>query len=534
MIRRQVLGSVNNLRMSAPASPLLSAAQLETLAELGEERSARAGDFLYRVGDRTYPFVAILEGEVAIIDSAGNELVRHGPSGFLGELNLLSGQTVFVNALATTPLRYIAVERSALRSLLDDDGPLSDLLLSTFISRREALQSVPGVGLEIVGPRGSEATMRTLEFARANRLPYTWQDEEPPGGDALPLVRLPGGTELRAPSAGELLRALGIGLELAPREEVDLLVVGAGPAGLAAAVYGASEGLDTLVIESTALGGQAGSSRRIENYLGFPAGISGTELTSRAVTQARKFSARTATPYRALSLEPGTERHLVRLEDEREIFARAVLLSTGAQYRRLPVDRLGESDGLTVFYAAGPPEARLCGGARVAVVGGGNSAGQAAVWLARGGALVTLLHRRADLAETMSDYLIHELERYGVGVRDRSEIAELHGEGGHLQAVTLKTGEHLPFSFLFLFLGALPCTYWLDDTVARDQNGFVLTGPAAGADNLLETDIPGVFAAGDVRSGSTKRCATAVGEGAMAVQFVHAHLSPTGTMERSR
>jgi thioredoxin reductase (NADPH) len=511
--------------LSTPASPLLSPSQLATLAAIGEERSAPVGELLYRVGDRTYPFIAILAGEVAIVDAAGNELIRHGASGFLGELNLLSGQTVFVNALVVEALRYIAVERAALRSLLHEDGPLSDLVLSALIARREALQSAQGVGLEIVGPHGSEPTMRMLDFARANRLPHTWEDAAPPGGGALPLVRLPGGGELHGPSAGEMLRALGIGLELAPREEVDLLIVGAGPAGLAAAVYGASEGLDTLVVESTALGGQAGSSRRIENYLGFPAGISGTELTSRAVTQARKFNARTATPYRALCLEPGNDRHLVRLEDDREIGARAVLLATGAQYRRLAVDRLAEYEGLTVFYAAGAPEAQLCAGSRVAVVGGGNSAGQAAVWLARGGALVTLLHRRAELQETMSDYLVHELERYGVAVRDRSEIAALHGEDGRLEAVTLRSGERLTYSFMFFFLGATPCTEWLDDTVGRDRDRFILTGAAANMDNLLETDVPGVFAAGDVRSGSTKRCATAVGEGAMAVQFVHAHLS---------
>jgi thioredoxin reductase (NADPH) len=520
--------------VSAPASPVLSPSQLAALAEIGEERSAPVGELVYGVGDRTYPFVAILEGEVAIIDAAGNELVRHGASGFLGELNLLSGQTVFVNAVVTEPLRYIAVDRVALRSMLDEDGPLSDLLLSTFIARREALQTVEGIGLEIVGPHGSEPTMRLLEFARANRIPCTWQDAVPPGGEALPLVRLPGGGELHGPSAGQVLRALGIGLELAPREEVDLLIVGAGPAGLAAAVYGASEGLNTLVVESTALGGQAGSSRRIENYLGFPAGISGTELTSRAVTQARKFNARTATPYRALSLEPDNGRHLVRLEDDREVEARAVLLATGAQYRRLPVERLAEYEGLTVFYAAGAPEAQLCGGSRVAVVGGGNSAGQAAVWLARGGALVTLLHRRADLHETMSDYLIHDLERYGVAVRDRSEIAALHGEDGRLDAVTLTSGDRLPFSFLFLFLGARPCTEWLGDTVARDHDGFILTGAAASAESLLETDIPGVLAAGDVRSGSSKRCATAVGEGAMAVQFVHAHLARAAAAQEAR
>jgi thioredoxin reductase (NADPH) len=523
--------------VAVPASPRLSASQLATLAELGEERTANVGDVLYRVGDRSYPFIAIIEGEVVIVDDAGNEIIRHPALSFLGELNLLSGQTVLVTAVVTQPLRYIAVDRDALRPLLFEDGPLSDLLLSTFIARREGLQRVQGIGLEIVGPRSSEATMRMLEFARTNRLPYTWHDLERAGDPtaaalvagldaaSLPLVRLPGGAELYGPTTGQVSRALGIGRELAPREEVDLLVVGAGPAGLGAAVYGASEGLDTLVVDGTALGGQAGSSRRIENYLGFPAGISGTELTGRAVTQARKFDARMATPYRAVSLEPGNGRHVVQLEEDREVAARAVLLATGAHYRRLPVDGLAEYEGISVFYAAGPPESQLCGASRVGVIGGGNSAGQAAVWLARGGALVTLLHRRADLGETMSTYLVREVERYGVAVRDRSEIAVLHGQDGQLEAVTLKSGEHLSFSFLFLFLGARPCTEWLDDTVARDDDGFILTGVAANADSLLETSVPGVFAAGDVRSGSTKRCATAVGEGAMAVQFVHAHLA---------
>jgi thioredoxin reductase (NADPH) len=273
------------------------------------------------------------------------------------------------------------------------------------------------------------------------------------------------------------------------------------------------------------LGGQAGSSRRIENYLGFPAGISGTELTSRAVSQARKFGARTATPYRAIELEPGNGRHVVRLEEGHEIAARAVVLATGAAYRRLPLDDLADYEGVSAFYAAGPPEAQMCGASRVAVVGGGNSAGQAAVWLARGGALVTLLHRRADLGETMSDYLIHELDRYGIAVRDRSEIAALHGANGQLEAVTLKSGEQLSFSALFFFLGAAPCTEWLGDAVARATDGFILTGAAAGADNLLESSVPGIFAAGDVRSGSSKRCAAAAGEGSMAVQFVHQHLA---------
>jgi thioredoxin reductase (NADPH) len=523
---------------------MLSASQLATLAQLGEERSARVGDVLFRVGDRRYPFIAIIDGEVAILDAAGNEIVRHGTSSFLGEMNLLSGQTVFLTAVVTQPLRYIAVDRDALRPVLFEDGLLSDLLLSTFIARREALQQVQGVGLEVIGPHSSEATMRMVEFARSNRLPFTWRDPEADdpasaslvaglNATDLPLVRLPGGVELRGPSTGQVSRALGIGRELAAREEVDLVVVGGGPAGLAAAVYGASEGLETLVVESTALGGQAGSSRRIENYLGFPAGITGSELTSRAVTQARKFHARTATPYRAVSLEPDDGRYVVRLEEEHEIAARTVLLATGAQYRRLPVDGLSSYEGMSVFYAAGPPEAQLCGASRVGVIGGGNSAGQAAVWLARGGALVTLLHRRDDLRETMSDYLVRELERYGVVVRDRSEVAALHGDNGQLEAVTLKSGERLTFSFLFLFLGALPCTDWLGDVVARDDKGFILTGAGADGDSLLETSLPGIFAAGDVRSGSTKRCATAVGEGAMAVQFVHGRLAEHSHAQRT-
>jgi thioredoxin reductase (NADPH) len=518
-------------------SAVLSDLQLATLAEHGEERTAAVGEKLFEVGDERYPFIAILEGEAAVQNATGEEIVRHGAAGFLGEMNLLSGQTVFLTAVVTQPMRYIAVEREALRPLLVEDAPLADLLLSNFMRRREAVQGLEGVGIEVVGPRSSTATRELVEFARRSRLPLTWRDpehDEDPDAQRmitaldpgqLPLVRLPGGTELHGPSNGELSRALNIGLTLGRREEVDLVVVGGGPAGLGAAVYGASEGLETLVVESTALGGQAGASRRIENYLGFPAGISGAELTSRAVTQARKFDARTATPYRALAIEPGTERHVVQLEDDREVAARAVVLATGAEYRRLPVADLSAYEGISVFYAAGPPEAQRCGATRVGVIGGGNSAAQAAIWLARGGALVTLLHRRADLRETMSDYLVLELERYGVVVRDRSEVGELHGADGELEAVTLLDGDRLAFSFLFLFLGAAPCTDWLGDTVARDDKGFVLTGADAEASGLLETSVPGIYAAGDVRAGSVKRCATAVGEGAMVVRFVHERLS---------
>ena len=512
---------------------MLSEGQLAKLAEHGEERRAAVGDTLVRVGDRRYPLIAIIEGEAAVLDQTGAEINRHRAGGFLGEAGLLSGQIVFFTAVVTEPLRYIAVEREELRTLLFEDTALSDLLLWTFMARREGLQARDGVGVEIVGPHSSEATRGLVEFARRNLLPFTWLDTDRPehaealaqtsalADDEIPLVRLPGGPELRNPSAGEVSRALGIGRTLERVETVDLLIVGGGPAGLGAAVYGASEGLDTLVVEGSALGGQAGTSRRIENYLGFPAGIGGSELTVRALGQARKFGARMATPYRAVALEPGAELHLVRLESGQEMRARAVVVATGAEYRRLPVPETESYEGVSIFYAAGPQEARRCSAMRVGVVGGGNSAAQAAIWLARGGALVTLFHRRADLGETMSDYLIHDLDRMGVLVRGRSEIAALHGADGEIEAVTLRDGERIPVSSLFLFLGAAPNTDWLGGTVALDEDGFVLTGQSAGAEGILETSVRGVYAVGDVRSGSVKRCATAVGDGAMVVRFVH-------------
>ena len=515
----------------------MSRSQLALLGSHGEERTAPAGEVLWQIGDKEYPFIAIIEGEAAILDGAGEEIVRHGAPGFLGEVSVLSGQTAYLTAVVTEPMRYIAVDRLVLRTLLFDDGPLSDALLGAFTARRELLQRRVGIGPEVIGPRSSEPTRQMNEFLRANRFVFTVRDPDSDpaaaalieafGESELPLVRLPGGRDLRGPSPGQVSRALGVGLDLGAEEAVDLLIVGAGPAGLGAAVYGASEGLDTLIVEADALGGQAGTSRRIENYLGFPAGVSGSELARRAIVQARKFGARSGTPYRAISLQPAAAggRHMVHLEGDRQVSARAVLLATGAEYRRLPIHDIHDYEGLSVFYAAGPLEAQTCGAARVGVIGGGNSAAQAAVWLSRGGALVTLLHRRAELAETMSAYLIKELDRYDVPVRPLSEVTELHGEQGRLSGVTLKDGDQLPLEFLFCFLGAEPCTVWLDHTVDRDEHGFVLTGPEAGAEGLLETSVPGIYAAGDVRSGSIKRCATAVGEGAMVVALVHQHLA---------
>ena len=521
-----------------PISPLLSAAQLANLASLGEERTAEVGDVLYRVGDERYPFIAILEGEAAILDSAGDEIVRHGASGFLGELNLMTGQTVYLTAVVTQPMRYIAVEREVLRPLLFDDGPLGDVLLVGLHRAPRGAAAAPGHRRRGHRPAvlGRDARDGRLPAARAPALhvarPRAQRGRRGAGADRRRSRRRscrssasPAGPSCARPAAARSGARSGSGPSSARARRSTSSWSAAARRGLGAAVYGASEGLDTLVIESTVLGGQAGFSRRIENYLGFPAGISGGELTTRAVTQARKFGARMATPYRALALEPGGDRHIVRLDGGEEIAARAVVLATGAEYRRLPVADLEAYEGISVFYAAGPPEAQRCGATRVAVVGGGNSAAQAAIWLSRGGALVTLLHRRADLRETMSDYLIADLERYGIAVRDRSEITELHGTDGQLEEVTLSDGERLPLSFLFLFLGASPCTDWLGTAVARDDKGFVLTGPEAGAAEVLETSVPGVYAAGDVRSGSPKRCATAVGEGAAVVRLVHQRFS---------
>jgi thioredoxin reductase (NADPH) len=447
---------------------------------------------------------------------------------------------VLLTAYADTEAAIQAINTARIHYYLNKpwDPPEEKLypVLTDLLDDWKADYRPPFEGIRVIGNRWALSDHQLRNFLSRNHVPYRWMDaasndeaqklldERQLKTDQLPVVLFADGSLLADANPDAVAAKVGLSTH-ATQEFYDMVVVGAGPAGLAAAVYGASEGLKTLVIEPEAPGGQAGSSSKIENYLGFPAGISGAELTSRAVSQARKFGARPATPYRAVGLEPGEDRHVVHLDEGQEIHARAVLLATGAEYRRLPLADLSEYEGSSIFYAAGPPEAQLCGASRVAVVGGGNSAGQAAVWLARGGALVTLLHRRADLRETMSDYLIREVERAGVVIRDRSEIAELHGRDGRLEAVTLTDGTRLPFGFVFLFLGAKPCTEWLGDAVARHTDGFLLTGEAAGASYLLETSIPGIFAAGDVRSGSTKRCATAVGEGSMAVQFVHQHLS---------
>ena len=481
---------------------------------------------------------------MAILDAAGNEIIRHGASGFLGELNLLSGQTVFVTAVVTEPLRYIAVEREELRALLLEDSALSDLrALDVHRSPRGAAGACRCRRRDRrpAFVRGDATARRVRARAtacrsRGDRPEHRGSPRSRPRRQRDP-TRAPAG---RAPSCAVPRPARcrgrwGSGSSSHQAETVDLLVVGGGPAGLGAAVYGASEGLDTLVVESTALGGQAGNiaeDRELPRLPGRHQRLGAGRPRHQPGAEVRRAHRRRRTAL--LALEPGAEHHLVRLEGGQEITARAVVLATGADTAGSRSTELEAYEGVSIFYAAGPQEAQRCGATRVGVVGGGNSAAQAAIWLARGGALVTLFHRRADLRETMSDYLIHDLERAGVPVRGRSEIAALHGDDGHLEAVTLRSGERIPLtSFLFLFLGARPRTDWLGGTVALDDDGFILTGQTAVRGILPRPSVPGVFAAGDVRSGSVKRCATAVGDGAMVVRFVHAHLSAPQTSKRT-
>jgi thioredoxin reductase (NADPH) len=409
-------------------------------------------------------------------------------------------------------------------------------------------------GVKVLGSRYSQDTRRLREFLQRNRMPYRWLDlEEDDEAEQLlralelqpadtPLVLCGAGSVLRNPSNAQLAAALGLGARGAPPALCDLVIVGGGPAGLAAALYGASEGLDTQAIDAVAFGGQAGTSSRIENYLGFPAGISGSELGARAALQAAKFGARLAVPAEAVGLERDDGHYAIRLASGDVVNGRTVIVATGARYRKLAVASLERFEGLGVFYAATQAEARLCAGDHVLIVGGGNSAGQAAMFLSKTAARCQLLIRGGDLGKSMSRYLVDEIERSGrVEVCTHCEIAELDGEHALERAtvVDTRTGERRerPADAVFVFIGASPHTRWLDGQVASDDHGFLLTGRDVQGEDLdaydgeqpffLETSGPGVFAVGDVHSGSVKRVASAVGEGSMAVRLVHQRLAST-------
>ncbi|MEU5257200.1 FAD-dependent oxidoreductase [Streptomyces longwoodensis] len=541
------------------AYPRLTEDQTARLAEHGRRRTMAPDDVLIREGERCEAFFVVLSGAVAVVEDHGTPeehvLRVHGPGRFIGELGLLYGQVAFYTAVAREPGEVLVVSLDEVRHLVSQDPTLGDVVLRACLCRR-ALLVGQGAGFRIIGSRYSPDTRRLREFAVRNRLPHRWIDLETDreaeellrrfgvGPAETPLVIWRDTTLLRNPSNAELARLIGLPSLPAGNRHGDVLIVGSGPAGLAAAVYAASEGLSTTVVEAMATGGQAGTSSRIENLLGFPSGISGAELTERAVLQAEKFGAGISLPLEAAGLRLQDDDHwAVTFADGSEIAARAVVLAMGARYRRLRVPGIERLEGTSVHYSATVYEAQQCRADPVAVVGGGNSAGQAVLFLAGYAPKVHLLVRGADLETHMSRYLVDQVERHPrVEVMLHTEVTEVIGEEvlQELDVVDNRTGRHrrLAARSLFVFTGADPHTEWLADSIALDSRGFVLTGPEAqeacahpevwhgrGRSCMtLETSLPGVFAAGDVRSASVKRVASAAGEGAMAIHFVHRHL----------
>ena len=535
----------------------LSAAELAELVEFGYERAVAAGEMLFRAGDASYDFVVILEGEAEVVrpyNDGESVIAVHGVGRFVGELSLLTGQRPYLSARITKPGRIRVLDHAEFRRLMNSKPDIADRIFGTLLARRESLRSGDAArAVQIVGSRYSPEAMALRAFAARTHLPHTWVDLEDAGDVDVFLAGMglrPRDTPvvitttavLRHPTPGEFAAHLGLTFQPTPGYLFDLVVVGTGPAGLAAAVYGASEGLGTLSVDAVATGGQAGASSRIENYVGFPNGISGDELTSRAAVQALRLGARLNSPCAATELRAEQSFHVVVLADGSEIACRAVIVATGARYQRLTVDDLARFEGAGVYYAATDLEARVCRGSDVIVVGGGNSAGQAALFLAQQGCRVSLAIRRDDLSESMSSYLIDRIDALPrIELFTRTEVRELIGDR-HLERVTLEhtpTGERrtVDCAGLFCFIGAVPATAWLAGGVAVDDAGFILTDrslPDAVVNSAAfatrrplpyETSVPGVFAVGDVRSGSLKRVAAAVGEGSSAVRSVHEYLA---------
>jgi thioredoxin reductase (NADPH) len=537
------------------ASPALDAADMALVAQLGVRRQVREGEYLYRSGDVTYDFFVLVSAEVDIVvavDDGERTIIRHEPGRFLGELNMLSGLRVFVSAKVVKAGEVIEVSRDRLRQLMASNPRLGDTILAAFVARRGLLMTGAAPAIRVIGSRFSPESSRIMEFLVRTRVPHEWLDaDHDPQVEALldqfgiattelPVV-VATGTVLRHATPGEVSAYLGLTVESLPERSFDLVVVGGGPAGLAAAVYGASEGLHTLGLEMTAPGGQAGMSSRIENYLGFPMGISGADLTQRAIIQAEKFGASLTAPCTVVSLENRTGFLVVRLSDGTEITGRAVIAATGASYRRLEASRLNDFEGNGVYYAATDLEARMCGAAPVVVVGGGNSAGQAAIFLGQRGCSVTLVIRGPDLEKDMSRYLTERVEADPhITLRTNTTVTGLDGDET-LRKVRLSGPDgpmDVPSAGLFSFIGADPSSGWLNGCAALDDRGFVLTDLSLTPDRLgqewqvlsrlplpFETSHPGLFAVGDLRSASTKRVAAAVGEGSASVRSVHQYLA---------
>jgi thioredoxin reductase (NADPH) len=534
--------------------PKLTPEQISRVAVQGHIRAIQPGEVLVEQGDSAVPFFVVDSGEIEIVRPLGaaETLVTiHGPGGFTGEVNMLSGRRTLVRMRATKPGKVIELDRQHMMALIQTDAELGEILTRAFILRRVELVAA-GVGdIVLVGSTNSASTLRIKEFLMRNGHPYSYIDlERDPdvqklldsfqvSASEIPVLICRGQAVLRNPSNQQIANCLGFNESVDQTKVRDLVVIGAGPSGLAAAVYGASEGLDVLLLETSSPGGQAGSSSRIENYLGFPTGISGQKLAARAYIQAQKFGAEILTA-RATRLICDLKPYVIEVESGVRISARTVVIATGAQYRKLPLENLSRFEGAGVYYGATFVEAQLCGREEeVIVVGGGNSAGQAAVFLAQTTKRVHMLIRSSGLAESMSRYLIRRIEESpNIVLRTHTEIVALEG-GDHLESVrwqnneTGETEEH-KIRHVFVMTGAAPNTGWLDGCVAVDSKGFIMTGPDLSQENLnaahwplarqphlLETSLPGVFAVGDARGGSIKRVASAVGEGSTAISLVH-------------
>ncbi|MGH7687177.1 MAG: FAD-dependent oxidoreductase [Candidatus Dormibacteria bacterium] len=538
------------------AFPTLDDDDLAVLEAAGTRRQVTAGDYLFRAGDASYDFFVVLSGVVEIFvhgDDGERVLARHVRGRFLGELNMLTGLRTFVTARVVEPGEVIVISRDAFRHILATNTRIGDVILAAFLARRALLITGASETIRVVGSRYATEALRIREFLTRTRIPHQYLD---PDGDAsvetilrefgirpsdLPVVITESGV-LRRTTVGALAEYLGLTVANLPTRSFDLVIVGGGPAGLAAAVYGASEGLSTLGIDMVAPGGQAGSSSRIENYLGFPTGISGADLTQRAFVQAEKFGAQLTAPCTAASIHEKDGYLQLTLSDGTVVSAGAVIAASGARYRRLDVPGLDRFDCRSVFYAATEAEARQCASSPVVVVGGGNSAGQAALFLAESGSAVNVVIRGPDLGKSMSRYLVDRiLEHPSIDVHSESEVVALDGEDTALREVTLSAPDGrraVTCVALFSFIGAEPSSEWLSGWAALDDHRFVLTDLSIKADDLgerwedlhrrplpFETNHPGLFAVGDVRSGSTKRVAAAVGEGSAAVRSVHQYLA---------
>ncbi len=528
--------------------PKLNDAQMARVAAFGEQRQARPGEILFERGDAHHSVFVVLEGSIELvgISSAGETVVAVLGSGmFTGEVSQLSGRRSLVRCRAREASALLEIGRANLRRIMQTDAGLGEIFLRAFMLRRVYLISHSVGDAVLIGSSHSGDTLRLREFLTRNGHPHTYLDvERDPDIQTvldhfeirvadIPVLICRGDLALRNPSNSEAAACFGLNTGINEGEVYDLIVVGAGPSGLAAAVYGASEGLNVLVVESDAPGGQAGTSSRIENYLGFPAGISGQDLARRAFVQAERFGAQIAVARTARGLKCGRTPYTVELDDGGSVQGRSIIVAAGAQYRKLDLPNLAKFEGVGIYYGATQVEGQLCGGEEVAIVGGGNSAGQAAVFLAGITKHVYLLVRRAGLAETMSRYLISRIEASpAITLETRTEVVALEGDE-HLEhirwrnAETGKTEIH-EIRHLFLMTGANPNTSWLGGCLALDAQQFIRTGPDLGGDwhlhrppYLLETSVPGVFAVGDIRAGSFKRVAAAVGDGSMAVQFVH-------------